>query len=132
MEHASSIHAPASPTRCRTQCRWPKTAGENISFYGKHRQPPHQPYNSKKSMAHLTNKVLKVGRLQSAPLTSTATYFPNSISPTTSVPTAYCTTARHPVTHALRCWKDGDRLRRRSRRCLAAIRTKAWASTSVI
>ena len=64
--------------------------------------------------------------------TSMATCSPKSISPTTSVPIVFCTTARHPVTSASNCCKVGDRSRRRSRRCLAATRTKAWVSTSAI
>ncbi len=67
MEHASLTHGPTSPTRCRTRCRSPKTAGASISFYGKRRQPARsQPCNSRKSTAHLTSRVLTVGRWQSA------------------------------------------------------------------
>src|SRR5262245_34912104 len=123
----------ASPTRCKTRCRWPKTAVTNIYFYGKHRLMAQlNRSNSRKFRAPSMIKVLAVGRWRSVLPISTVTCFPNSTSLTTLVPTDYCTTSQHPVDPALLCWKDDDHLLHRSRRYLVTIRSKVWALTSAI
>src|SRR5687768_10999986 len=108
MEHAFSTLGPTFPTRCRTRCRSRKTGDESISFYGK-RQRHHQPCDSRKCTTHFPRKVLKVGRSQSERPISMATCFRKSISPTTLVPIACCTTAQHQVTRASSCCTDDDR-----------------------
>src|SRR5262245_1942712 len=131
MGHAFSTPGQTLPMRCRTQCRLLKTAEQNISFFGK-RLHHRQRFNSKKSAVHSTRKVLKVGHSQLVPPTSTATCCQRSISPTTSVPIAYCTTSPHPVIRVSSCWKDDDRSLPRSRKCWATTRTRAWELTSAI